>query len=102
MSLLVDGGTLDLTDVTADGNTADSEGGAYLFDGAVVVTMTGGAVTRNRSASGGGIFLRDASVTANEVDFGTGATDNSVDDLNVCGTDYGTAASFVAEMGGCE
>ena len=82
-----------------DANTAERGGGLYVNSGGSA-TLTGGYVTQNGDAastiSGGGVRVTVGSFSADLVDFGTGPTDNLVDDVYV-GAGFISYTSYEAE-----
>jgi predicted outer membrane repeat protein len=103
-AIMVYAGTkLALDSVSLDGNRAGSYGGGILVDINSGVSMTSCEVLSNTAGSvGGGLFLNTGpsvgttSFTSTTSDWGTGASDNSTDDVYFNGTSYTyeSAASF--------
>ena len=80
--------SMELTNLLIDGNTADQGAGAVL-DG-IDVTMTDGSMTTNVAAVSGGGFtlLNGATVSAVNLDVGSGALGNSPEDVELSGQTY--------------
>lgn len=80
-----------------DGNRADLEGGAIAATSAesATITVTGGSFTSNSAGgTGGGVALSEGTIlTSTGVDWGSGGTDNSPDD--VTGYTFEADATFV-------
>jgi len=79
---------MQLTDVSFDGNTATE--GAGLAATGVPIVATGGAFFNNAAtADGGALWLQGgATFEGTTVDLGSGATDNTPEDIDLTGTDY--------------
>lgn len=93
---------------TLDGNTATSEGGAFYLNvagsaGWATVTVSDSIVTSNTAGvNGGGALVSYGYATLYSVnsDWGTGATENSPDDVFGY-TAYGAASTFTCTGGSC-
>jgi hypothetical protein len=86
------GGTVWYWDVVADSgtvihdNSASDVGGGLMIWDEGQLTMTGTTLTGNTAGgTGGAIHIDDGGVTCSGCDLGTGATDNSPDDVSVEG-----------------
>lgn len=125
--------SLSVTDCTISGNFADESGGAMvLFEvptvqiegttivdndsldgggltlGGSVVTLTASTVQRNTASNqGGGLLLYPGvgELASVDSDWGTGADDNTPQDVAVVGvgtwSGYGAGATFVCDVTGC-
>ncbi|MDP2312708.1 MAG: right-handed parallel beta-helix repeat-containing protein [Pseudomonadota bacterium] len=101
--IYLDDGTFEITDSYVVDNYADDDGGGFFVDNGTV-TCTGGGIYGNVAADhGGGGFLSNhlsttARFTAVSCDFGTGATDNSPNDveLKTSGSTYAAYSAYSA------
>ncbi len=79
---------MDITDLTADGNTADDGAGLALSDIDVTI-VTGTLIGNVATLAGGGISLKNgATVTASGLDVGLGPAGNSPEDVDLGGQPY--------------
>lgn len=95
-------GTAQFDTVTVSDNSAGNAGGGYYFDesdgGTLQVLIASGLINTNRAGigGGGGIYATGAYVEVADVDLGSGSSvTNTPEDVYMCSTDFGAAASFV-------
>ncbi|MBN1336428.1 MAG: hypothetical protein JXB39_10750 [Deltaproteobacteria bacterium] len=102
-ALRLDGaGVVVLDNVVVDGNTGTTSGAFWLGSYPnLTVTMNGGSVTRNTGTDTGGLRVDAGTFESVAVDWGTGETDNTPNDVLGCHENFGDAASFVATTDGC-
>lgn len=94
---LLGSGTVSITGATVEGNVALDNGGGLLVEGAAEVTIDGGSIIDNAADAGGGAFISAGTLESISVDWGSAATDNDPDDIDVNGSTYdayGSGASF--------
>ena len=112
------GSDLRITDTAITDNAATQEGGGLRLyvpieegpyvpppDDALLVEITGGSLLRNTASEGGAAEIAAGRIVAASVDLGTGADDNSPNDIQTGSnaySDYGAGSSFICGPTSCE
>ena len=94
-------GVVVLDNVVVEDNTGAQGGAIWLADDDLTVTMNGGAVASNTGTDTGGVRVDAGTFESVAVDWGTGDTDNTPNDVLRCDENFGAAASFIATADGC-
>ena len=104
--IYVYGGSMDLSNSTLDGNTADYGGGILLIQSGDLSIDTCTITTNGATGggNGGGLLLYAGDLTSKSTDWGSGSSDNNPEDIYSWVTDSvssGTTGTFTCDETGC-